>query len=84
MNVQTRAMLVARIFDIIAWVVIAATVLGMLGFIGVGLFGDNGFSGFVVAVVIAALVAVYGAITWAGITLATVVAGYIASRSHAE
>jgi hypothetical protein len=87
MNVQARAQAVSRVFDAIAWVVIAMTVIAMLiaGLPGLfGAYSDSWIASAALGVAFAAAAAIYGAITWAGITLATVIAGYIAARSHAE
>ena len=84
MNVAARAAGVARIFDILAWIVLVvfglATGIGLLAAIVV-LFSE-GFAEFLFVLLYAVGAAVYGALTWASVSLATVVAGYIAQKSE--
>jgi predicted MFS family arabinose efflux permease len=81
-QVAKRAGTAARIFDTVAWIVVVLGTIAAIGtFIG-GAFSDEGFEGFLYGTSIAVLIAVYTAITWASITLATAVAGYIANRSQ--
>jgi hypothetical protein len=83
-NVNTRARFVSNIFDILAWVV-----LGIGGFFTViaflaGLFGtmgDEWINSFAVGVGVTLSIAVYTAITWASISLASIIAGYIQQKS---
>lgn len=83
--IRSKATKVARIFDILATVVLIIGALGIaaMAFSGVvGLFSDDGGLGaLVIALAGAVGVAIYTALTWAGITLATIIAGYIAERS---
>ena len=89
MNVTTRAKSVARIFDILAMIVLVFGGLATAFVFLAGLFGnmdgyaDNWFQSFFMGIVWAAFIAVYTALTWASITLGTVVAGYIARRTEA-
>lgn len=77
MNVHVRAVFVARIFDVLGWVVLAVGALAALG--GIVLLFTEGLEGlfiFFVAVI-------YSVLTWAAVSLAAVVAGYIAERTSA-
>lgn len=73
----TRAQLVALIFNILAWVVL---VLGALSavflFFGFLMEDEAG-----TAILVTGLTLVYTAVSWAGVQLASLVAGYIAHRS---
>ena len=77
MNIAMRAGLVARVFDTLAWVVL---VLGGLAVLGgfVAIFTESLWMGLFIMVGSA----VYTALMWASVTLGTIVAGYIASRSE--
>lgn len=83
--IRSKATKVARIFDILATVVLIVGALGVVttSLLGVvGLFSDDGgFGTLLIALASAVGIAIYTALTWAGITLATIVAGYIAERS---
>ena len=91
MNVQRRAAAAARIFDIIATVVLVfggllvlAQIVGGTAYLIASADSESGLNpvvitaGIVVGVV---LIAIVTAVYWATITLATAVAGYIAQRS---
>lgn len=83
-NVSTRARFVANIFDVIAWVVlgVGALVAGIAFFSGlVGVFGDEWVNSFVIGVVTALVIGVYTAVSWACVSLASIVAGYIQNKS---
>jgi purine-cytosine permease-like protein len=75
MNVKTRAAFVARIFDTLAWVVLVLGALVTL-FTIFGIFTEG-----VEYLLIALIVVVYTAISWASVSLASIVAGYIAQRA---
>lgn len=85
MNIASRARNVARIFDILAWVVLVFGVLGagiyFLVAVAAGAQDDNVFGGLVIGALVAALTLVYTALVWASITLGTVIAGYIAGKT---
>lgn len=92
MNVQRRAAAAARIFDVVATVVlvfggllILAQVVGGIGFLVASTGSESITSspalivaGMIGSVVVTAIATV---INWAAITLATAVAGYVAQRS---
>lgn len=75
-NVSTRARFVANIFDIVAWVVL---VVGAIAAVVV-FFGslDDSVGG---AFLLTVFVLAYTAVTWAGVSLASVIAGYIEQKS---
>lgn len=75
MDVHKRAVMVSRIFDILAWVVLVAGGVGVL----VSLISM--FSDFLAGFLLLLATVVYTALVWAGVSLSTVVAGYIASRT---
>jgi hypothetical protein len=84
MDVKPRAARTAQIFDLLAMVVLGVGALAVfaqiVAVIYMAVSGDGGF--FVLAGIVGVLVAiVMTALAWAGVTLATVVAGYIADRS---
>jgi hypothetical protein len=76
-SVSTKARMVANIFDVLAWCVAGLGVLGA-ALVFIGGIGSNDFW---VGLITAVGILVYAAISWAGITLASVVAGYIEHRS---
>lgn len=83
--VAARATSVARIFNAVAIfvLIVGAVLIGGNLLIGIfGGYGDSWLWSFVMGIVFAAVTAVYTAITWAGVTLATIVAGYIALRTE--
>lgn len=69
---------VGVIFDLIGWVILAAGGLVTLIAVLVGLFGDDTL---MVGLLTAIAVGVYTAVMWASVSLATIVAQYIASKS---
>jgi hypothetical protein len=76
-NVSTRARFVANIFDILAWVVLGLGALAaFLLFIG-GIAEDE----FTFGLVMALGTAVYTVVSWACISLASIIAGYIEQKS---
>lgn len=86
-NVQSKAKKVAAIFDTLAIVVLIVGVLGAVvaALFGViALFNDGGFGSLMAGLFGVVGIAIYTALTWAGITLATIVAGYIAERSSTD
>ena len=82
--IQSKATKVEQIFDVLATVVLIVGTVGIISFVLSGLFGlsaeGGGFGALLIALAGAVGVAIYTALTWAGITLATVIAGYIAER----
>lgn len=83
--IRNKATNVARIFNILATAVLIVGALGivLVSLSGVvALFSDGGGLGALLVALLGAVgVAIYTALTWAGITLATIIAGYIAERS---
>lgn len=84
MDVKARATRTAQIFDLLAKAVLIVGGLAIFAQVVAVVYmvaaGDGGF--FVLAGIVGVLiVAVLAALGWAGVTLATVVAGYIADRS---
>ena len=81
MNINTRARSVARIFDILAWVVlVVGTLFAAITLIaGLATAGQDGQ--LLAAMLVTIGIAVYTALIWASITLGTVIAGYIAERT---
>lgn len=83
-NVNTRARFVANIFDALGWVV-----LGIGGFFAIisflaGLFGtmgDEWINSFAIGFGVTLTISIYTAITWASISLASIIAGYIEQKS---
>jgi hypothetical protein len=89
--IQSKAAKVARIFDILATVVLVMGALGIAvaGLTGViGMFTADTFSEGLGILLLAAVwgvgVAIYTALIWASITLSTIVAGYISARIPAQ
>lgn len=83
-NVSTRARFVANIFDIIAWVVLGVGAFTATIFLLFGLFGalgDEWINSFAIGVGTALAIGVYTAVSWAGISLASIIAGYIQKKS---
>ena len=83
LNVSNRAAAVSRIFKILATVVL---IIGALSVIGglitwLAVLFDRGIGDSWPALVAAIAAAIYTALAWAGITLSSVVAGYIALKS---
>ena len=78
MNVHIRAQFVARIFDVLAWVILG--IGGLAGIYGIVAFFGAPAEGLLILLV----VAVQTAIAWAVISLAAVVAGYIAHRTASD
>lgn len=83
-NVAAKAQKVATIFDILAILVLvvgglAAGFVLLASFIGA--VSDSSSIAFFPGLLLALFIGVYTALTWASITLATVVAGYIANRT---
>ena len=64
---------------VVVWVVLAAFLL--VGSIVGGLTNDQFFAGLLGGILAAALAVVYGIISWASVTLLSLVARYIANRS---
>ena len=91
MNVQRRAAAAARIFDVVATVVlifggllVLSEIVGGVAFLIASAGAETGTSPALILVAMiasAVLTAIVTAINWAGITLATAVAGYVAQRS---
>ena len=82
--IQSKAQKVATIFDALATIIliVGGLGIGVLAIGGViGLFSDGGFQALVIALLGMLGVAIYTALMWASITLATIVAGYISQRS---
>lgn len=77
MNTRARAALAARIFDIVAWAVLALGGIGIILALVTALGGGG-----LAALLLTAAAAVYTALVWAAITLGTVVASYIAEQSQ--
>lgn len=75
MNVKTRAAMVARIFDILAWVVLIIGGLITL-FTLIGVFTEG-----VEYLLIALVAAAYTGVSWASVTLASVIAGFIGQKA---
>lgn len=83
-RVAKRATFAATIFDILAWVVLVVGVVGaVVAFFSAYSVAD-GFDAFLLGAAWAIGALVYTALAWAGATLGTVVAGYIANRSEGE
>ena len=85
MHVSVRATFVARIFDVVAWVILGiGVVFGGLAFLAglFGLFGDSYAYSLSLGIFMLVTAAIYTAISWASIALAAVVAGYIAQKSE--
>jgi uncharacterized membrane protein HdeD (DUF308 family) len=83
LNVSSRAATVSRIFGTLATVVL---IVGVLFFIGgvvtwLTVLFDRGFGDSWPALLASLGVLVYTALAWAGVTLSSVVAGYIALKS---
>lgn len=76
-NLSTRARLVSNIFDILAWVVLIAGGLVTVASVIAAFGSDNVFGGLMLSAGIAA----YTVVSWAGVQLASLVAGYIEGRS---
>lgn len=76
-NLSNRARMVSNIFDILAWFVLV--VGGLITFFSViaAVTGDDVMYGLMFSVGLAA----YTVVSWAGIQLASLVAGYIENRS---
>lgn len=83
LNVANRAETVSRIFRTLATVVIVFGALFVLGGLitWVTVWFDRGFGDAWPALLAALAAVVYTALAWAGITLSSVVAGYIALKS---
>jgi len=80
-NVKTRAALAARVFDILAWAVLGIGALAAALMVLGGLLSGDG-QAFLVAIAATIGIVVYTVLSWAGVTLASSVAGYIAARSE--
>ena len=83
MDVKSRAMRTAQIFDLLAKVVLGLGVVAALILLGITVFGFVAGEGvWALLPLLGLLVVAAGtALAWAGVTLATVVAGYVAERS---
>lgn len=91
MNVQRRAAAAARIFDIIATVVLVfggllvlAQIAGGIAYLIASADSESGPGSMVITVGIVVgvvVVAIVTAVYWATVTLATAIAGYIAQRT---
>jgi hypothetical protein len=84
--VKAKARTVARIFNAVAWAVLVVGGLLVVGFIAVALETSDydylgGYSGAAFSL-LAVFAALYTVLLWASITLATIVASYIANRSE--
>jgi len=75
MNVHVRAQFVARIFDILAWAILVIGGIAVL--YGVVWLFDTPAEGLFIVVV----ALIQTALAWAGVSLAAIVAGYIAHRT---
>ena len=75
MNVHVRAQFVARIFDVLAWAVLALGGLASLYGL-IALFQAPAEGGLILLIVL-----VQTALAWAAVSLAAVIAGYIAQRT---
>jgi hypothetical protein len=89
--IQSKAAKVARIFDILATIILILGGLGvaLAALAGViGLFTADTFSEGLGILMLSALwgvgVAIYTALIWASITLSTIIAGYISARIPAQ
>ena len=84
-DLQRRATRVAGIFEILAMVILIVWMVGaifvLLAGIFVGADSDSFFQGLLSGIFGAVLFVVYGVISWAGVTLLSLVAKYIANRS---
>lgn len=83
-GVAKRASVVARIFDVLAWVVLVVGVVGAVVAFFSAYQVTDGFEAFLLGAAWAVGTLVYTALIWAWITLSTAVAGYIANRSYKE
>jgi hypothetical protein len=79
-----KATKVGTIFDTIGWVVaLSGSLLVLLVLLGtmLALFGDDGLYALMIGIPAAIVVVIYTAVLWASVSLATIVAQYIASKS---
>lgn len=74
---------VSSIFNAVAIVVLVVGLLAALGALisGIVQVGNDGAGAVIGGIVAALIIAVYAVITWAGVQLAALVAGYIKLRS---
>lgn len=84
--VKAKARTVARIFNGVAWSVLVVGGLLVVGLLAVALETSDydylgGYSGAAFSL-LAVFAAIYTVLLWASITLATIVASYIANRSE--
>lgn len=80
-GVARRAGAAARIFDVLAWLVAVVGVIGAVVAFFSAYQVTDGFEAFLLGVAWAVGALLYTALLWAGVTLSTAVAGYIANRS---
>lgn len=83
-TLSKKAEKVGTIFDVIGWVILiiggTAAVLTMFGTLFAS-FGDDGMYVLSVGIPVTIGIAIYTAVMWASVSLATIVAQYIASKS---
>lgn len=81
-TLNRRAGSVAAIFNTLATVVLVLGIIAMVaGFIQAIAASDSVLAGIFAGLLVALAVGVYVAVSWAGITLAALVAGYIQTRT---
>lgn len=83
-GVAKRAGVAARIFDILAWVVLVVGVVGAVVAFFSAYQVTDGFDAFLLGAAWAVGTLVYTALIWAWVTLSTAVAGYIAVRTERQ
>jgi len=83
-NVNTRARFVANIFDVVAWVILGVGAFFAVITLLAGLFGtmaDEWINSFAFGVGTTLAILIYTAVSWAGVSLASIIAGYIEQKS---
>lgn len=81
-TLNRRAASVAAIFNTLATVVIILGVIAAIaGFIQAVASADEVLAGVFAGLLVALAIGVYVAVSWAGITLAALIAGYIQNRT---
>jgi hypothetical protein len=83
-RLSKQATKVGTIFDIIGWTVLvlgglSVLITGLIALVAMGSGDDGGYSGLSLLAPIGA--AIYTAVLWASVSLATIVAKYIADKS---
>jgi hypothetical protein len=76
MDLHFKAVVVARIFDILAWLAVMAG--GLLAFIGLA---NVVFGVFPLGIMLMLIAVVATVVSWAGATLGAVMAGYVARET---